>query len=695
MKTLFLFFVFAICFNVQAQVAINTDGSAPDNSAMLDVKSSGKGILIPRLTASQRTAIASPAEGLLVYDTGMGGFYYYHSGLWVSLSAAVAGGWVLTGNTGTDPVVNFIGTTDNKPLKFRVNNQPSGWIDPTESSNTGFGYHTLGNTLGWHNTAIGGYALYSNTGGEENTAVGASSLFSNTTASCNVAIGYSALELNTTGSGNTANGSGALLSNTTGHSNIAIGIMSLRLNTDRSNLVAIGDSALYSNGLGATAFWHAIDNTAVGSKSLYANTIGFHNTACGAMTLNSNNSGYANTAVGNQAMQSNTTGYYNTAGGAWALASNTEGNNNTSSGFQALYSNTTGSNNIAYGNQALYSNTTGSSNTAFGYLSGRNDTTGSGNVFLGYQAGCNETGSNKLYIANSSANPPLIYGDFSAGNIGIGTSTPESSALVNMNSTSKGFLPPRMTQAQIEAIPGPANGLIVYCTTDDKFYAYTASASVWKEILFGPGTIGGTFFPCGSSITKDHVAGAVAPVDKTVTYGTVTNIPGEPAKCWITSNLGADHQANAPTDPAEASAGWYWQFNRMQGYKHDGTTRTPNTTWINFISENLDWQAANDPCLIELGVGWRLPTYTEWTNVDAIGRWTTWTDPWYSPLKMHTAGYLGYSDGSLSNRGSSGDYWSSTQYFSTNGWHLGFYNGQSNMYYNSKAYGFSARCVRD
>jgi hypothetical protein len=49
---------------------------------------------------------------------------------------------------------------------------------------------------------------------------------------------------------------------------------------------------------------------------------------------------------------------------------------------------------------------------------------GSGNVFLGYQAGYNETGSNKLYIANSSTSTPMIYGDFTSGNVGIGTNNP-------------------------------------------------------------------------------------------------------------------------------------------------------------------------------------------------------------------------------------------------------------------------------
>ena len=70
---------------------------------------------------------------------------------------------------------------------------------------------------------------------------------------------------------------------------------------------------------------------------------------------------------------------------------------------------------------------------------------------------------------------------------------------------------------------------------------------------------------------------------------------------------GADHQATAVDDATEASAGWYWQFNRKQGYKHTGTTVIPawNTT---SIDEDSDWIPANDPCAIELGAGWRIPT---------------------------------------------------------------------------------------
>jgi hypothetical protein len=70
-----------------SQVGINTDGSVPDNSAMLDVKSASKGLLPPRMTLAERSAISSPADGLLVYCTDCG------SGGTGSLSMFMAGAW--------------------------------------------------------------------------------------------------------------------------------------------------------------------------------------------------------------------------------------------------------------------------------------------------------------------------------------------------------------------------------------------------------------------------------------------------------------------------------------------------------------------------------------------------------------------------------------------------------------------------
>jgi hypothetical protein len=67
-----------------AQVAINGDASQPDGSAMLDIKSTAKGLLIPRMTTGQRSVIGSPADGLMVYDTDTKGLWVYQGGIgWI------------------------------------------------------------------------------------------------------------------------------------------------------------------------------------------------------------------------------------------------------------------------------------------------------------------------------------------------------------------------------------------------------------------------------------------------------------------------------------------------------------------------------------------------------------------------------------------------------------------------------------
>jgi hypothetical protein len=201
---------------------------------------------------------------------------------------------------------------------------------------------------------------------------------------------------------------------------------------------------------------------------------------------------------------------------------------------------------------------------------------------------------------------------------------------------------------------------------------------------------------CGDTLYVAHVEGNVAPVSKSTSYRTVNGVPGTETKCWITSNLGSDHQATAVSDATEASAGWYWQFNRMQGFKHDGTTRTPATTWITSIDEYSSWIPANDPCALELGTGWRLPTSTEYTNIDAVGGWSNWNGPWNSLLKMHGAGRLDYLTAALDSRGTKGFYWSGTQSsYTYMGQDINFAYNSSSVSMHQKSFAFTARCLKD
>ena len=113
-------------------VAINTTGNSPDASAMLDIQSSTKGLLIPQVSLTDltdATTISSPAHSLLIYNTNAavtgGKGYYYNSGtsgspVWTKMVAAGTE-WKLAGNTGTTPGTDFIGTTDAQALVLKTN----------------------------------------------------------------------------------------------------------------------------------------------------------------------------------------------------------------------------------------------------------------------------------------------------------------------------------------------------------------------------------------------------------------------------------------------------------------------------------------------------------------------------------------------------------------------------------------------
>lgn len=465
-----------------AQAAINTDGSAPHASTMLHVKSANKGLLIPNVALASLTdvvTIASPALSLLVYNTNatlpLGTGYYYWSGSgWNKLIVATdiaSASWSLSGNTGTT-TSHFLGTTDKKNLRFRVNNQVIGGLDTlggnifwgigalagaganarrnivlgngalneavVASDMIAIGDSACGNTVfGGTAIAIGpgalknsttaggiaiGYAALENCTSQENIAIGAFSGDRSTTGNLNIILGNYALYFNRTGNRNVAIGHNAVGSNNniSVSSNLAIGIDALS-NTNTSEQIAIGDSALAKTLSG-------LKNTAIGFKAAKTNLDGIENTVLGYQALAFNSTGDGNTALGNLALHNTSLASYNTAIGDSALFTfnGVAAGRNTAVGYRSAVF-TTGLRNTALGSHTLETNTSGSRNTAIGFSAGVSTSALDNTTALG--AGVSVSSSNTMAFGDDAVTKWVF---------GLSTTSTASKALEVGNSASNG-----------------------------------------------------------------------------------------------------------------------------------------------------------------------------------------------------------------------------------------------------------------
>ncbi|MBA4323038.1 MAG: hypothetical protein C0408_09505, partial [Odoribacter sp.] len=245
----------------------------------------------------------------------------------------------------------------------------------------------------------------------------------------NLMFGYQAGYFSTTGDWNLFMGSQAGAHNS-GAKNLFFGYQSGWTNTTGSANIFMGPLSGGYNSSGS-------DNVYIGNEAGYTGATGNRNIAIGTQSGYKTN-GISNIFLGYQSGYNNTTGMQNVFFGTQAGVGNTTGYNNIFMGVVAGQYNTDGASNVFIGTSAGNKNTTGNFNTSIGNLAGSSNQTGSSNVFIGSQAGYNETGSNKLYIENTSAdlNSALIYGDFGAnylklnalvevsGNVAIGKTTP-------------------------------------------------------------------------------------------------------------------------------------------------------------------------------------------------------------------------------------------------------------------------------
>lgn len=213
-------------------------------------------------------------------------------------SFTVLNQWKLVGNAGTTDLTNFIGTTDNVPLSFKVNGFLAGRIDHL-NANAFLGYRAGRLTTAANNSALGHGSLLVNTSGGGNTAIGAQSLFSSTFGSNNTSIGYNSLLNNTTGVSNTALGYNTAGGITTGNYNTIIGANITGLSAALNNNIILADGqgnkrlTIDSFGtpvfLSTTALGLPVGNTAQRPSSPVAGYLRFNTDSAAKETFDGSN----------------------------------------------------------------------------------------------------------------------------------------------------------------------------------------------------------------------------------------------------------------------------------------------------------------------------------------------------------------------------------------------------------------------
>jgi uncharacterized protein (TIGR02145 family) len=260
-----------------------------------------------------------------------------------------------------------------------------------------------------------------------------------------------------------------------------------------------------------------------------------------------------------------------------------------------------------------------------------------------------------------------------AQNVGIGTSTPQASAQLDVSSTSKGFLPPRMTAAQRSAISSPTNGLLVY-QTDYPSGLFYFNSGVWSSVAVP------THYPsvtiCSQKWMDKNLDVTTYRNGDTIAY--VTN-----STAWAALTTGA------------------WCY-----YNNDPST---NATY----GKLYNWYAVNDSRGLA-PAGWHVPSDAEWTTLETclggssvaggamkVSGTTTWTSP--NTGATNSSGFAGLPggfrnyDGTFDAVGDFGFWWSSSEYDTAFAWLRQLYYANGNFYRTngSRRHGFSVRCLRD
>ena len=278
-----------------------------------------------------------------------------------------------------------------------------------------------------------------------------------------------------------------------------------------------------------------------------------------------------------------------------------------------------------------------------------------------------------------------------AQSVGINAdgSAANASAMLDVSSTTKGFLPPRMTGAQRNAIASPVPaGLLVLCTDcgiSGEMQVY--NGTTWTNLIDGTATTATPRVTIGTQVWT------TVNLDVT-TYSDGTAIP----------------QVTDPTTWATITTGAWCYYNNESA---NGTTYGKLYNWY-AVAGIWDEASKTDATLRKklAPTGWHVPTDAEWTTLittlggtSVAGGKMKATTLWNSPNTdaTNSSGFTGlpggyrYLMGTFHHIGSNGYWWNSTQYYDGFAWfrYMNYYNGSAYRSNDYKNYGFSVRCLRD
>ena len=437
-KFVLLTFHFSLLtFNLSAQtdLKIGSNPGSKQTSAVLELESTTKGFLLPRMSPAQMAAISNPVVGLQIYNTTDSCIYVYRG---VSGWYATCGGfnaWSLFGNTGINPATQFLGTTDAQPVILKTNGTERLRFDAVGAiTQTGTGVVTFtGNTKATNGLDVTTAALTANAGATiTGPAGGGGTVNLNTVGANTTNIGTAVSTTNLNGAN--LNIPALPAGSTTTDALVAVNRATGKADTlNIANLVSTGITA--DNGLTKTGANIQLGGTLIQATSIAqaGNSLSISGTggatninASGSSPTNIGNASSATAVVGTTTI--NTTGTSNTSignatgtitalGATSVNTSGTAATNIGNSGSAVTIAGTTG----VTGTTTI--NTTGTANTSIGNATGTITALGATNV--------NTTGAAATSIGNATSATTINGTNLTIPSLPVGSTATD--ALVALN----------------------------------------------------------------------------------------------------------------------------------------------------------------------------------------------------------------------------------------------------------------------